>query len=314
MPPRRRTPPRSRSTSRRCAENLTRARSFESASAGRHSFPKGARAGCGRSGDPAVDGEEYVQVELSLNGTRDILPFTPADLTPATRAAARAKAVPSPPQRTKPTRPGRRCSDGRSDFGRPQGRRQPSQADSGDPLGSVMAGPPRAAAIHPAPPALCASRSAGTERIADRTVGGPGQEQPRRCPAGGKNSPPVTITIATTDSEPTAVADRGPRRRAGGAPFRNGVPCAGLGAGPTTRGPDVDHRRSVESWTNNGSAAQARADALAAELAQVRAELEALPERTADGQLAGVISPDRRSCLPTGRQAGSGGVHCRPLA
>src|ERR1700712_238981 len=48
-------------------------------------FPDGGTGRVRHVGDPAVDGEEFVQVELSLNGTRDILPFTPADLTPATR-------------------------------------------------------------------------------------------------------------------------------------------------------------------------------------------------------------------------------------
>ena len=51
-------------------------------------FPEGAIGRVRGVGDPAVDGEEFVQVELTLGGTRDVLPFTPADLTPATRAPA----------------------------------------------------------------------------------------------------------------------------------------------------------------------------------------------------------------------------------
>src|SRR6476659_3333350 len=56
-------------------------------------FPDGGTGRVRRVGDPAVDGEEYIQVELTLNGTKDTLPFTPTDLTPATRAAP-AAAVP----------------------------------------------------------------------------------------------------------------------------------------------------------------------------------------------------------------------------
>ena len=49
-------------------------------------FPEGATGRVRQVGNPDVDGEEFVQVELILNGTRDVLPFTPTDLTPATRA------------------------------------------------------------------------------------------------------------------------------------------------------------------------------------------------------------------------------------
>ena len=40
-------------------------------------FPDGGVGRVRRVGDPAVDGEEYIQVELSLGGTKDTLPFTP---------------------------------------------------------------------------------------------------------------------------------------------------------------------------------------------------------------------------------------------
>ena len=79
-------------------------------------FPDGGTGRVRRVGDPAVDGEEYIQVELTLNGTKDTLPFTPTDLTPATRTAPAAaparRALPRPrPQRRGPgsrNRAGRR--------------------------------------------------------------------------------------------------------------------------------------------------------------------------------------------------------------
>ena len=57
-------------------------------------FPEGGTGRVRRVGDPAVDGEEFIQVELTLNGTKDTLPFTPADLTPATRHGARGRSQP----------------------------------------------------------------------------------------------------------------------------------------------------------------------------------------------------------------------------
>ncbi len=68
-------------------------------------FPEGGTGRVRHVGNPEVDGEEFVQVEVSLNGTRDILPFTPADLTPATRAKPVPEPVVAPPAaRVIPTR------------------------------------------------------------------------------------------------------------------------------------------------------------------------------------------------------------------
>ena len=68
-------------------------------------FPDGGIGRVRRVGDPTVDGEEYIQVELTLNGTKDTLPFTPADLTPATRATNPA-AAPAVTPRSPTTRGG----------------------------------------------------------------------------------------------------------------------------------------------------------------------------------------------------------------
>ena len=43
-------------------------------------FPPGSVGRVRRIGDPEIDGEEYIQVELTVNGTKDLLPFAPADL------------------------------------------------------------------------------------------------------------------------------------------------------------------------------------------------------------------------------------------
>lgn len=63
-------------------------------------------------GDPAGDGPEYIRVKVTLNGTRDTLPFAPEDLAAAAGGAkassagscARAPASPpaAPPDPTPP--------------------------------------------------------------------------------------------------------------------------------------------------------------------------------------------------------------------
>ncbi|GAA1998652.1 hypothetical protein JL107_11685 [Nakamurella flavida] len=57
-------------------------------------FPEGGSGRVRTIGDPATDGEEFLQVEVTVNGARDVLPFAPGDLRPVTRAARTARAVP----------------------------------------------------------------------------------------------------------------------------------------------------------------------------------------------------------------------------
>ena len=66
-------------------------------------------------GDPDTDGPEYIKVKVTLNGTRDTLPFAPEDLASTSRSpkAAEAKGSPpspvstAPPRRPLPHRPRR---------------------------------------------------------------------------------------------------------------------------------------------------------------------------------------------------------------
>ena len=48
-------------------------------------FPEGAVGRVRSLGDPAVDGDEFINVELSVNGMKDLLPFAPTDLKAPTR-------------------------------------------------------------------------------------------------------------------------------------------------------------------------------------------------------------------------------------
>lgn len=240
-------------------------------------FPEGGTGRVRHVGSPEVDGEEYVQVELSLNGTRDILPFTPADLTPATRAKPPAEPAVAPPSaRTRPSRPAA------------TGRPTPTNT-SGPPVTPPPTHVPSdAAPAQPIPPASTATRASTEVLVINRDVtnrdviSGPATDRAAgnrtKNPRGPRRSPPVSITIATTDAEPTQwriearVGARVVLRHGSVSPARVWDLVRQLEEPTliTAVGGILDEQRK---------AAQARADALAAELAKVQAELEALPRK-----------------------------------
>ncbi len=229
-------------------------------------FPEGGTGRVRSVGDPEVDGDEYVRVELSLNGTRDILPFTPADLTPAVRGRPPAQ---FPVTSVRPT-PGRPAPDTAP---------RPTGVDRDDRPGSGVERPPSpqpaVSGSAPRPAAAVESHHAPAAPVQEKSSG---QTTPKPKPAkAARRTPPVSITVATTASEPvqwriearlgTSIAVRS----AVVSPARvwEFVRLLDNEALSQAVGSILDEQRS---------AAQARADALAAELAQVRAELEALPE------------------------------------
>src|SRR5664279_1849330 len=48
-------------------------------------------------GNPDADGAEYIKVKVTLNGTRDTLPFAPDDLAAANASRAASTATATPP-------------------------------------------------------------------------------------------------------------------------------------------------------------------------------------------------------------------------
>ncbi len=251
-------------------------------------FPDGGTGRVRSVGDPETDGDEYVQVELSLNGTRDILPFTPADLTPATRGrppgsgrkpaavkgevAAAAAPVPSS---TAPPLPPEHGTPAPPLPGTPQ-RPSPAQApgDGAETQGAER-GTPRAVPASPRaerPASPRAERPEG-ERAARRI----GSGQPKTRPArGAKRAVPVSITVNTTATEPTRwriearIGTRVAVKSAAVSPARVWQLVQTLD--------NEDLNRAVGAILEEHRwAAQARADALASELAAVQAELQALP-------------------------------------
>lgn len=73
-------------------------------------FPDGGTGRVRGIGDPAVE-EEFIQVELTVGGAKDTVPFAPADLVPAQRgtkpvakpAAEPTEPAPTPPKPSEPT-------------------------------------------------------------------------------------------------------------------------------------------------------------------------------------------------------------------
>lgn len=289
-------------------------------------FPEGATGRVRQVGDPDVDGEEFVQVELILNGTRDVLPFTPTDLTPATRAksatgqAAGARMVVARAAATEPVAHRLVGISGEASRTRPSG----AGAVAGEPPSSPA--PTRAVALvasatssvrtSPDPVTAPTARSsdtmptpghppaepAGTEgtskkpastegataatTIAVPTTGVPATAVPasteptaarRGVIRGARRPPAISITIATTDTDPTQwriearVGARVALRSGSISPARVWELVLGLDDATLTRavGAILDEQRN---------AAQARAEALTAELARVQAELAALPD------------------------------------
>ncbi|MGS0686593.1 DUF6319 family protein [Nakamurella sp. GG22] len=237
-------------------------------------FPEGGTGRIRHVGNPDVDGDEYVQVELSLNGTRDILPFTPADLTPAMRGRPPAQ-FPVTPARSTTARPAPAPA--------PASAPRPPTAEHADRAGAGMERPPSDEPTVPAPavrPAAAAdsarepARPAPVERNAPRATVPVPKTRPTK---GARRTPPVSITVATTSSEPVEwriearIGTKVAVRSAVVSPARvwEFVRLLDNDALSQAVGAILDEQRT---------AAQARADALAAELAQVRAELDALPE------------------------------------
>lgn len=261
-------------------------------------FPNGTVGRVRNLGDPAVDGDEFIQVELSVNGTKDLLPFAPADLT----APARASAVKNEASH--------RTSNGATNGA------VIAAAPPGEPL-IVPAGPPTpgsGAGTGTAVPAdgagangAAANAAALTGGMSNGSPGGgpapavdriffggtapqPAADptprprsvkaaKPAGKPAAKRRGPAVAISIGTTDTDPPQW--RLEAKVGAKVVVRNGsVPPARVWELIGMLGDDTLSRAVGTVLDEQRQAAQSRADALAAELAAVQAELAELPEPT----------------------------------
>jgi hypothetical protein len=240
-------------------------------------------------GDPEVDGPEFMSVEVTVNGTKDVLPFAPADLRPAVRGRATATAAPTGPP------PARRSdSAGSVTALRSSAGAEPPTATRSvtTPATTTPAPPARPSASSSAPTAPTATGATTAGRAAAPSdpggAGGPGGAEGADRPASGARSTarraarsgprptPVRITVATDPDDATrwtVDATIGPRRairNEPAAPARVWELVTALGHPGLSEAVAAvldEHRRAT----------QARAAALEAELQAVRAELDQLP-------------------------------------
>lgn len=268
-------------------------------------FPDGAVGMVRRIGDPMTDGADFVQVETSIGGVKDILPFAPADLlAPPARGAAAA--VPSS-ARTAPSSGGSvgRGSAGNTAAGNTAAGNVAAGSAAGAAAGSAAAGRARSGTAGvPSPPSVL-SRAGRASRgltvpapdipmrsrspIAGSAFAMPRAAEPSKATVPGRSKSgattgrarprriPATVTIATTedDTAPWTVEARiGARvclKATPVSPARVWEIVKTLGEPRLTALVDsllAEHRKAT----------QARADALARELAAVRAELRAYPD------------------------------------
>lgn len=287
-------------------------------------FPEGTVGRVRSLGDPAVDGDEFIHVELSVNGMKDLLPFAPADLTAPTRVSAARSGSANGATRG----PAKAATNGAATVAAPAVTNGAVKADAppGEPLiapadpvrsatgsapvngsvpvqgsvpnqGSVPVNSNGATAAHGA--MANGSPGGGPAPAVDRVFfGGPAQPavaDPAPGPKAGRparpaakaatkntakrRGPAVAISIGTTDTDPpqwrleAKVGAKVVVRHGSVAPARVWELVGLLGDETLSRavGTVLDEQRQ---------AAQSRADALAAELAAVRAELAELPEPT----------------------------------
>ncbi len=212
-------------------------------------FPDGVTGRVRRIGDPAIDGDEFLYVEVLLGGAKDVLPFAPKDLigAPSRRKTAAPKPEPEPELlqlKKSPT------------TGRPTARS----------LRSAPAAPAKDAPDEAAPTAPATGRRAPTAPATGR----------RASAAGKGKRAPVAITISTDGDESAAwriearVGTRVAVRPTVVPPSRVWEIVQSLGEPKLTLLVQTlleDHRRST----------QARADALAAQLSMLQAELSLFP-------------------------------------
>lgn len=214
-------------------------------------FPDGVTGRVRRIGQPDVDGDEFIFVEVPVGGAKDVLPFALIDLIGAParrRAVAPGGPIPFPaaapgPNAPRPTVPSAPT----------QGQRPPAQPTAG--------------------PAAASAR--GAEAPAAAAAVRPG---PKASPAGGRGRhSPVSITISTSGDESASwrieakIGAKTAVRPTPIPPTRVWEIVQSLGEPKLTTMVQSlldDHRRAT----------QARADALAAELSALQAELKSFPE------------------------------------
>jgi hypothetical protein len=206
-----------------------------------------------RIGDPQTDGEDYVTVRARVGGVLDELAFSPAELsTPGSAAKSAAKAAAKPAAR----------SANRS----ATARRASAAATPEKQTPAATTAPPPAAATPPptAVPPTPAANSVAAKSVAAKSVA--------RAAAARRTVPaaPVKITITSAGVSWTVSVEKGARTLMKGSVITPGAVTAIAAL------LDQDAVTSAVAGVNDAARieAEARAENLRAELAQVQAILD----------------------------------------
>lgn len=221
-------------------------------------FPDGVTGRVRRIGDPAVDGDEFIFVEVPVGGAKDVLPFAPNDLVgaPARRRAATPTATGSAAPSARP-------------MSKPAAAPVASAAATSPPLFDTPRS--RSAVPEPSPAAARAVQPTSALPAHPARAGG------KAVATGRGKRAPVSITISTSGDESASwriearIGAKTAVRPTSIPPTRVWEIVQSLGEPKLTALVQSlldDHRRST----------QARAAALAAELSALQAELESFPE------------------------------------
>lgn len=282
-------------------------------------FPAGTAGRVRAVGAPDTDGPEFIQVELTVGGAKDVVPFAPTDLSPlrrgqtapeplsrpATRPPARARigagkpaltsgAVAPVPTAGAPTNPDASAVAGTvsppADEARTSGSGHPLPVATVEPAALAAASAVGAGETAPgsspdpranaADPARQRSRPATTPPTApppDASTPGTGTRRTSTARrAGGHGRQPIAVTLSTAEPDHMAwtvqvtVGSRTVVKPTPVPPAQAWALVTGLGhpeVEQVVAGALAEHRRL----------AQDRADRLARELAEARAELAAYP-------------------------------------
>lgn len=271
-------------------------------------FPDGGSGRLRAVGDPAVDGEEFIKVEVNIGGAKDVIPFAPSDLTPIKRGQASPEplSVPKPPTRTRtravvtadsvrstdladsPSRPSGTPASTRSNVESLDARRAETRSTAAA-TAATLASAASAAGLE-LPPTLSpieqpVKGAAGTPRTAgsgkaigsDVTKADPGASETAGRPATKKPTQrgkraPVSITISTTGVENTGWQVEA---RLGAKVVVKACPLSPARAAQLVAALDNASLTGfvADVLAEHRAQAQAKADRLAGELAAVQAEL-----------------------------------------
>lgn len=231
-----------------------------------HQFPDGAAGRVRAVGFPGSNGPEFIDVEVTVGGAKDVIPFAPTDLSPIKRTQSAPELVAPPRRRRAPTRSPRAAAT--------PAKLTPSPASSpsASPASSLSASPASSPSALQAPARALppAQAQLPIESLPDDTPPAPARRSVR-----GKRQP-IVITLATTEPDHTGwqlevkVGSRLVVKPTIIHPARAWSLVTDLG------NPEVG--RVVASALNeHRQQAQERADRLARELAEAQAELANYP-------------------------------------